>query len=322
MNNAASARVVTQGVNERRGGAGLRRRAEYWAAKGALDFLGALPRGVARPACAMLAALCFWFWPRLRRIGLWNLQLAYPQWNERQRRRTVWSSFQNLGRMLADFAYFPRLNRANIERLIVYDGFEHYENARRRGKGVLFLTAHFGAWELGSFAHGVYGHPVNFVARKLDNPRVDALITRYRCMSGAKPIDKAEFARGALRALKQNEAVGILMDQNMMPSEGIFVDFFDRPASTAVSPARIAQKTGAAIVLGLVIWDEKLGKHRLTFEPVEWITRPDPAEEAALNTANFASVLERRIREHPDQWLWMHRRWKTRPHGETPLYPF
>lgn len=299
----------------------LRHRAEYWAAKSVLSLLGALPHRCARWVCCLLATLSYRLWPRLRATGLWNLELAYPEWSDRERRRALSANFQSLGRMLADFAHFPRLNRANIERLIVYDGFEHFESARSQGKGVLFLTAHFGAWELGSFAHGVYGFPVNFVARKLDNPLIDSLINRYRCMSGASPIDKAEFARPALRALKRNESVGILMDQNMLPAEGVFVDFFGRPASTTPSPARVAQKTGAAVVLGLVIWDAKLGKHRLRFESVEWISRLDPGEEVLVNTANFTRILERHIRRHPEQWLWVHRRWKTRPPGEPSLYP-
>lgn len=299
----------------------LRHRAEYWAAKSVLSLLGALPHRCARWVCCLLAKLSYRLWPRLRATGLWNLELAYPEWSDRERRQALSANFQSLGRMLADFAHFPRLNRANIERLIVYDGFEHFESARSQGKGILFLTAHFGAWELGSFAHGVYGFPVNFVARKLDNPLIDSLINRYRCMSGASPIDKAEFARPALRALKRNESVGILMDQNMLPAEGIFVDFFGRPASTTPSPARVAQKTGAAVVLGLVIWDAKLGKHRLRFESVEWISRLDPGEEVLVNTANFTRILERHIRRHPEQWLWVHRRWKTRPPGEPSLYP-
>ncbi len=287
-----------------------------------LGFLGAIPHPVARRICSLLGALSYWLWPRLRRTGLWNLQLAYPEWSARERRRVLFGSFQNLGRMLADFAQFPRLDRASIGGLIVYDGFEHFENARRKGKGALFLTAHFGAWELGSFAHGIYGYPVNFVARKLDNPLIDSLINRYRCLSGGKPIDKAEFARPALRALRRNEPVGILMDQNMMLAEGVFVDFFGRPASTTASPARVAQKTGAAIILGLVIWDSGLGKYRLRFENVEWISRLDPGEEILVNTGNFTRILERYIRQYPEQWLWVHRRWKTRPPGEAPLYPF
>lgn len=300
----------------------LRHRAEYWAAKGLLVFLGALPHRLARAQCAVLAALSYWLWPRLRRTGLWNLNLAYPEWSSRRKRRVLFQSFQNLGRMMADFAHFPHWNRGNIERWIVYDGFEHFEAAQLQGKGTLFLTAHFGNWELGSFAHAVYGHPVNFVARKLDNPLVDSLINHCRCLSGSKPIDKSDFARQALRALRRNESVGILMDQNMLPGEGLFVDFFGRAACTTSSPARVAQKTGAPVILGLVIWDTKIGKHRLRFESVPWISHLDPDEEIRANTENFTRLLEQSIRQFPSQWLWVHRRWKTRPPGELPVYPF
>lgn len=298
----------------------LRHFLEYWAARGLLEFLGLMPHAVARGLCAVLGALSYWLWPRLRSTGLWNLRLAYPEWSRRQRRRVLFSSFQNLGRMLADFAHFPRWNRANIDQLIVYDGFEHFERARSMGKGMLFLTAHFGNWELGSFAHGIYGHPVNFVARRLDNPLIDSLINRYRRLSGGRPIDKSHFARQALRALRRDESVGILMDQNMLPYEGVFVDFFGRPASTTIGPARLAQREGAPLVLGLVIWDSKLRKYRLRFESVNWILRPDPVEEIRVNTQNFTALLEKYIRQYPSQWLWVHRRWKTRPPGEPPLY--
>lgn len=300
----------------------VRHRAEYWAAKSVLGLLGAMPHRLARAVCAVLAALSYAFWPRLRRVGLWNLRLAYPDWTPRERRRVLFASFESLGRMLADFSHFPHWNRGNIERLIVYDGYENYERARSQGKGLLFLTAHFGSWELGSFAHGVYGHPVNFVMRRLDNPLIDSLINQYRCRSGGRAIEKSDFARQALRALRRGESVGILMDQNMMAAEGVFVDFFGRLASTTSSPARVARKTGSPLVLGLVIWDSNLRKYRLRFDEVEWISHEDPGEEIARNTEHFTKLLEQYIRRYPEQWLWMHRRWKTRPPGEPSIYPF
>jgi len=296
-------------------------RLEYWAAAGVLGLLGWLPHRVSRGVCAALAALAYWFWPRLRHVGLFNLRLAFPEWTERQRRRVLGGVFRNFGRMLADFARFPQLNRANIERLIIYDGFEHYARAREQGKGVIFLTAHFGNWELSSFAHGLYGYPLSFTVRQMDNPLLDELINRLRCLSGGHTIEKNDFARQALRVLKQGEALGILMDTNMLAAEGVFVDFFGRPASTTTGPARIARKTGAPLVLGLAIWDTKLGKYRLRFEPVEWIHRDDAEEEILVNTANFTRLIEDYVRRYPDQWLWVHRRWKTRPPGEPPLYP-
>jgi len=299
-----------------------RHRIEFWVARGVLGFLGWLPHRLARAVCAVLAALSYGFWPRLRRVGMFNLRLAFPDWTEGRRRKVLRGLFRNFGRMLADFAHFPRLSRANIERLIIYEGFENFARAHEQGKGVLFLTAHFGNWELSSFAHGVYGFPCNFIVRELDNPLLDAFVNHYRCLSGGRAIDKRDAAREVLRAFHRGEAVGILVDQNMLSTDGLFVDFFGRPACTTTAPARFVRKTGAAIVLGLAIWDEKLRKYRLRFEPVQWIHREDPEQEILANTQNFTRLIEEQVRRYPDQWLWVHRRWKTRPPGEPPLYPF
>jgi len=300
----------------------LRHRMEYYAAFSLLKLLRMLPHRLTRALCTFLAFLTYWFWPRLRKVGLFNLKLAFPDWPEKQRRKVLFGLFRNFGRMLADFAHFPHWNRGNIEELIIYDGFENYAQAQSQGRGVLFLTAHFGNWELSSFAHGVYGYPCDFVVRALDNPLIDELINRYRCLGGGNAIERADFARGVLRAFNRGDAVGVLIDRNMLPSEGIFVDFFGWPACTTTGPARVAKKTGVPIVLGLVMWDPKLKKYRLRFDPVEWLTGQNPEEEIQINTANFTRLLEGYIRRFPDHWLWVHRRWKTRPPGEPPLYTF
>lgn len=297
-----------------------RQKFEYFAAYIVLKLLGWLPHGVARGACGLLAALSYWLWPRLRRVGMLNLRLAFPDWSARDQRRVLFGLFQNLGRMLADFAHFPRMNRGNIERFLVYDGFENYARAQNQGKGILFLTAHFGNWEISSFAHGLYGYPCNFVVRELDNPLIGALVERYRSGSGGRPIEKTKLGSQVLRAFKNAEAVGILMDQNMLLGEGSFVDFFGHPACTTTAPARLARRTGVPIVLGLVIWDKKAGKYRLRFDPVEWIKKDNAEEEILANTANFTRLIEEYVRRYPDHWLWVHRRWKTRPPGEPPLY--
>lgn len=300
----------------------LHQRLEYYAVRGVLSILGGLPHVVARALCAVLATASYWCWPRLRRVGLFNLRLAFPEWSERRRRRTLFALFRNFGRTLADFAHFPRWNRGNIERLIIYEGFENYARAQSEGRGVLFLTAHFGNWELGSFAHGVYGYPCNFVVRGLDNPLIDKLINRYRCLSGGRAIDRHDFGRQVPRVFAKGEALGVLIDQNMLPGEGVFVDFFGHPACTTTGPARVARKTRVPIVLGLVIWDPKLKKYRLRFDAVDWIHREDPEEEILANTASFTRRIEDYARRYPEQWLWVHRRWKTRPPGEPSLYPF
>ncbi len=286
-----------------------------------LKFLGVIPRSLARGLGDVFAGLSYAFWPRLRKIGMFNLRLAFPQWNDTQRRRVLRGSFRNLGRMMADFAHFPSLTPANISELVIYEGFENYVEAKKQGRGVLYLTAHFGGWELGSFAHGLYGHPCHFVVRELDNPLLNRLIHRYRGASGGTSIDKRFFARGILKALKDNQAVGILVDQNTLIGEGVFVNFFGRPACTNSGLARLALKTGAPILLSLVIWDQAVGKYHIRFEPVELVRLPEADEEVKANTARFTEKIEEFVRRYPDQWLWMHRRWKTRPPGDPPLYP-
>jgi len=179
------------------------------------------------------------------------------------------------------------------------------------------------AWELAPFAHALYGYPLHFLVRPIDNPRVDALINRYRCFSGNRPIEKNRSARVMLSVLNQGGTVGLLMDQNTSPEEGVFVDLFGIPACTSSGLARIAQRTEAAVVPGFLFWDDAMRKYRLRFEPaVELVRTGDTEQDVRENTARFNRVIEDYIRRHPGQWLWVHKRWKTRPPGEQPFYPF
>ena len=210
---------------------------------------------------------------------------------------------------------------ANASGIAVYQGFENFEAAEKRGKGVLLLTAHLGGWEVGSFFHSLMGHPMQIVVRPLDHPDVDALVTRYRGLHGNSMIGKKEFARGLIGAMRRNETVGILMDTNMTPPQGVFVDFFGIPACTASGLARIAQHTDATVVPAFTIWDAVLRKYRVEFDrPVELARSGDDEADTIANTARFTQVIERYVRRYPEQWLWVHRRWKTRPPGQPPLY--
>src|ERR1700689_4891164 len=258
---------------------------------------------------------------RLRHVGLRNLALAFPEMPVRERRRLLRGEFVSLGRQLAEVCLFPRYTRENVSNIVVYEGFENFERAYARGKGVLFLTGHIGAWELSAFAHSLQGHPLSIVMRSLDNPYVDALLQRYRTMHGNRTVDKDDFVRGLLSAMKAGETVGILMDTNMTPPQGVFVDFFGIPACTASGLARIALRTDAAVVPGFTVWDPALGKYRLRFDPAINLVRTGNDDADALaNTALFTKVIEEYVRRYPDQWLWVHRRWKTRPEGQPPLY--
>jgi KDO2-lipid IV(A) lauroyltransferase len=301
-----------------------------WSIKGQIEYslawlliktFGALPRSPANHASRALGRIAFRLARRQRNAGLRNLRMVLPELSEAERERILRGCFDNLGRLLVEFTHFPQLNKGNISQFVIHDGLENYLEGVRRGRGVIFMTAHFGAWELSSFAHSVHGYPLKFVVRPIDNPRVEALISHYRTLSGNIPIQRKSAARDILKALRENEAVGILFDQNTTRSEGVFADFFGIPAATTPAIATFALRTGAAVVPGFLIWDESLGKHRLRLDPpVELIDTGDLSKDVIENTRLFNKILEGYIRKYPDQWLWIHRRWKTRPEGEASLY--
>jgi KDO2-lipid IV(A) lauroyltransferase len=303
----------------------LRERLEYALVWPFIKLIGLLPRPLARAIGITLGLAVYTLHRRLRSVGLRNLALAFPEMPERERRRILRGEFISLGRQLAEVCLFPRYTRENVSRIVIYDGFENFERAYARGKGVLFLTGHLGAWELSAFAHSLNGHPLSIVMRSLDNPHIDALLESYRTMHGNRTVDKDDFVRGLLSAMRAGETVGILMDTNMTPPQGVFVDFFGIPACTASGLARIALRTDAAVVPGFTVWDSNLRKYILRFEPAVELIRTgdnknDNEADVVANTAKFTKVLEDVIRRYPDQWLWVHRRWKTRPPGEPPLY--
>jgi len=288
-----------------------------------LKILGALPRPVARSIGAAGARALLLVRPKLRKTAECNLKLAFPEWSEQQRSAVMNGMTCNLGWMAAEFARFPRYTAENIGEVVILDGHENFLAGQSRGRGVLYLTGHIGAWELSSFAHALYGFPLHYMARPLDNGPLDALVNEYRGQSGNKPIFKNESARQVLRVLKEAGTVGILADQNTMPEEGVWVDFFGTPACTTTGIARVALHTGAAVVPGYACWDESLRKYRLRFEaPVELVRGGDTERDIFENTQRFAKVIEEIIRKHPEQWVWIHARWKNRPKGEPPIYDF
>ncbi|MFZ0912688.1 MAG: lysophospholipid acyltransferase family protein [Candidatus Korobacteraceae bacterium] len=299
----------------------MRHRLQYVPVALVVRLIGALPRPLARGWGILLGGAGYHLHRRLRRVGMRNLELAFPEKSTKERRRILRGVYVSLGRLLGEACLFPSYTRENASRVAVYQGFENFEAAEKRGKGVLFLTGHFGGWEIGSFFHSLQGHPMKMVVRPLDNPYVDALVARYRGLHGNQMLGKDEFARGLLAAMRNNETVGVLMDTNMTPPQGVFVNFFGIPACTASGVARVALHTGAAVVPAFTIWDPVLRKYRVEFDrAVDLIRTGDPDADALANTALFNKIIEDHVRRYPNQWLWVHRRWKTRPPGEPPLY--
>ncbi len=268
------------------------------------DWLGAL--------CARLLDAAI---PRLRRIADRNLSLAYPDKEKAWRQRTIDGVFASIGRLLVGFARLPHVTKANVGEWIRYEGFEHYQRAKERGNGVLFATAHLGNWELSAYAHALLTEPMNVVVRPLDNPSIDAIVERRRALSGNILLSKRDFARSIFQALRRNEPVGILVDQNSSAENGAFVPFFGTLACANLTFAKLAARSGADVIPGFAVWNQKERRYILRFYPAVLITG-----DAIEDTRRIQSAIEAAIRETPDQWLWIHRRWKTRPEGEESLY--
>jgi KDO2-lipid IV(A) lauroyltransferase len=249
--------------------------------------------------------------PRLRRIAVNNLTMAgYSNPDE-----IADGVFLSIARLLATFARLPRLTPKNISELIRYDGLDNFQTALAKGRGVLVATAHLGNWELSAFSHAWMTAPMHIVVRPLDNPRIDALVERYRALSGNHIIEKKDAARGILKALKSGEAVGILIDQNNTLDQGVFIDFFGTKACAGTAFAKLAHHSGAAVVPGFALWSKEEQRYILRFYPEIEMTG-----DVQRDTQRIHSQLESVIRQYPDQWLWIHRRWKTRPPGDPPLY--
>lgn len=294
---------------------------EYATARALIGGLGLLPRrasvaigrGVGRAAYALAGGL--------RRTGERNLELAFPEKSAAERATLLRGSFVSLGRLLGEFSQFERATPENLREIVAYDGLEHWERARARGKGIIFLTMHLGAWEVLSFAHSALYAPLSFLVRPLDNPRLEEMVERIRGRFGNRPISKKMAARAALRILRENGTLGILADLNTQRHEGVFVPFFGHAACTTAGVATLALRTDAAVIPVSAPWDEKLGKFVFRGDaPLEPIRTGDEKRDVEVNTALYAAAIERHVRAYPDQWLWIHKRWRTRPIGEPDFY--
>ncbi|MGH9413761.1 MAG: lysophospholipid acyltransferase family protein [Terriglobales bacterium] len=299
----------------------MRDQVEFLPVRAALAAMGSLPRPAARAIGRAITTGFYYAHRRLVRVGRRNLALAFPEMPEDERGRILRELYRHLGRQMAEFCLFPRDRREDLAALMPTVGLEHYLEAKARGKGVLVLTGHLGAWELASFGHSLAGYPMRFIVRPLDNQPLDALVNHYRGLHGNLPISKRGFARGLLEAMQAGQTVGVLLDQNSSPPQGVFVPFFGIPACTAAGPAKIALRTGAAVVPGFAVWEARQGRYVLYFEPaLELASTGNEDADVVEHTAIFNAVLERWIRRYPEQWLWVHRRWKTRPPGANALY--
>jgi len=299
----------------------FRQRLEFLAVWVCVSLLRALPRGAARAAGSAIGAFAYRAISRLREVGRQNLLMAMPELPEQRREEILRKVYRNLGLQMAEFCQMQDLTAEEASRFIRYEGLDNYLEARDRAKGVLVLTGHLGAWELSSFYHSLMGYPMGMVIRRLDNPLIDEMVNRIRCLHGNRVLHKNDFARALIADMRRGGTVGILMDTNMTPPQGVFVPFFGVEACTGSGMARVARKTGAAVLPGFLLWEEAESRYVLRFgEEIELVRTEDQEADAVENTARFTAVIEAYVRRYPEQWLWMHRRWKTRPPGESRIY--
>ena len=293
---------------------------EYLVARLLLGAFAILPVRVGFAASAVVTRIFFVFSRKLRRVGERNLEIAFPILAAGERQRLLRGCFANLGRLLAVFAQFTT-QPEGLKSLIDCEGIEHLEAAEQSGRGVILFTGHIGAWELSSFGLSLFGHPLSFLVRRIDNPRIEALIDRARMRLGNRTIDKRSAAREMLQIMQDGGTLGILVDLNTLDREGIFVDFFGVPASTTFMLAKLALRTNAQVLPVFAPWDESRKRFVLKIdEPLKFESTGDETEDVRRLTQLFTSVVEKYVRHYPDQWLWIHRRWKTRPPGEAELY--
>ena len=299
--------------------------AEYLIARGLLAALGLLPRAGALAISVGIARLCFRLLGGLRKVGMRNLEIAFPEKSEAERDRLLKGTFENLGRVLGEVSQFQKTTPAKIEQIVDFTldegSQELYHRVKEEKRGVLITTGHLGNWELLVYAFAALHEPIAYLARPLDNPLIEDLTVRIRTRFGNTPINKSNSAMLAIKLLRDGGILGVLADVNVHPKEGVFVPFFGADACTSAGPAMLALRTDALIVPFFCVYDSTEKRYRIVrgdiLEPVK---TGDRERDIIETTRLYTAEIERIIRQYPDQWLWIHKRWKTRPKGEPGIY--
>jgi Kdo2-lipid IVA lauroyltransferase/acyltransferase len=278
-----------------------------------LKCLSAIPRELRRDILIGMFRLFYYLSPRQRFITIHNLRHAFPEKSINEIKNVARGSYRTLAITVADFFEIPSLTKDNIGNLVEVEGLEYYTKALEKNRGILMLGAHFSNWELAAVAMSLVLKPAVITYRPLDSPTLDNLVLWVRSCTGNVLIDKERAMRKMLRRLADNEIVATMIDQNMAWQEGVFVDFFGRPACTTNGLALLALHTDAPVVPGYILRLEN-GKYRMVIkEEMAVIRTGDKDADILINTQNFTRFIEDTVREYPDQWFWMHQRWKTKP---------
>lgn len=286
-----------------------------------MSFLRVLPRALASNTALAMGWIAYRSNRKLRQTGERNLHLAFSDMSRRERRRILLGSFVSVARMAVEFSRFATITPEALRQSVDVEGLENLEAARAGKHGVILVTAHLGAWELAAFTLSAFGYPFSFLVRRMDNPKVERLIDKARTRFGNYTIDKTSAAQRMLKILRTGETLGLLVDINVPRSSGIFVKFFNRPASTTFIVAKLALRTGAVVLPVLMPWEPRRQRFVMYLgAPLNIERTGDEEEDVRRLTYLYTQTIETFVRRYPDQWLWIHKRWRTRPLGEPDLY--
>ena len=276
-------------------------------------FAGLIPRDLFLTAGRLFGRIAYFLDQRHRKVAYENFAIAFPDASKDQARETIISCYKFFGAYLFDMlTHFPKF-RSGRNTEFEIEGLEHLQDAYARGKGVIILTGHLGAWELMGMAHGSRGYPLGVIARRLDNPYLNVLLETLRISTGNFVIYKTEGFRPLLRAMAEGKGIAMLIDQNIITEDRIFVDFFGKPASTTPALALLKLKTDAVVIPAFAV-PVSGNRYRFVYKPPLDVQRTGDREMDVRNfTQACTTVIEEQIRQTPFCWLWMHRRWKTRP---------
>lgn len=298
-------------------------RLEYVAFRAGIGLFANIPRRWALRVGAGLGELFFRLDAKDRRTGLTNLRIAFPEKSEDERVAILRESCHNIGRVGAEICHLSHLTRENLDRYVTFRDRAAWDAALAdiAQHGGLILTGHFGNWELLAYAHGLLGHPVALVHRPMRNRLVDAGIAALRSGSGTVALPKRAAAKEVLRTLRRKGIVVIPIDQNQSAGLGVFVDFFGKQACTTFGLARLARISRASVYPVFLVRQGTSDRHVVEILPrVEWVDTGDLERDIAVNTQRYTAVFEEMLRRHPEQWIWFHKRWRTRPAGEPQFY--
>ena len=284
-------------------------------------MIGVFPYKTSLYIGKFLGRILIRLFPKLSKTANRNLEIAFPDISPEERKRITKGTFESLGRHLGFISQFHKFTEEDIHKNVELIGKEHFDKAIATGRGILFITGHFGSWEVFNLLSQAFGYEMNILVRRIDNPLVEKYVDSLRTKFGNITIGKKEAPRKMYRLLENGKILGILADLNSQLHDGVFVDFFDVPASTTKSIAKLVLKTDAIILPAFAVWEEEKQKYVVYLEPaIDYEKTDDTKKDILLITQEFTKIIEKYVRKYPEQWLWIHKRWNTRPKGEKGLY--